>query len=70
MKKLTFIFTLILSFANLFFKASECYHYHTIKESKLVRLAGKNYLQVTIKDPDNITYVSQQRYLIKNINHH
>jgi len=33
-----------------------------------VRLAGKNYLQLTVKDPDNITYVSQQRYPITNLN--
>ncbi|UIR56807.1 hypothetical protein LZQ00_03075 [Sphingobacterium sp. SRCM116780] len=67
MKKLIFLFSFILLLTNVQLQASECYHYHIIRHYNLVRLAGKNYLQLTVKDPDNITYVSQERYLITNV---
>ncbi|MCZ4244135.1 hypothetical protein [Pedobacter punctiformis] len=68
MKKLLILFSLFLMLTNYKSQASECYHYHTLKRLNLVYSADKNYLQLTIKDPDNIIYVSQQRYPIKNLN--
>ena len=54
----------ILSFSA---KASECYHYHTKKSYKVVQNNGKYFLQFTVKDPDGITFVSQENYLIGNV---
>lgn len=54
----------ILSFSA---KASECYHYHTKKSYKVVQNNGKYFLQFTVKNPDGITFVSQENYLIGNV---
>lgn len=68
MKKLVSLFLFFMLLNNSLLLASECYHYHTKKHYKIRSLAGKNYLELYTKDPDQITYVSRERYLIANLN--
>lgn len=68
MKKLVSLFLFFMLLNSSLLLASECYHYHTKKHYKIRSIAGKIYLELNTKDPDQITYVSRQRYLIANLN--
>lgn len=48
-------------------RASECYHYHFVKSTKLLVRDNTVWLQYTLKDPDSITYVSQETIPFKNV---
>ncbi|GEM_PF-1941890 len=47
--------------------ASECYHYHFVKSSKVIVRDNTVWLQYTLKDPDSITYVSQETLPLRSI---
>lgn len=48
-------------------RASECYHYHFVKSTKVLVRDNTVWLQYTLKDPDSITYVSQETIPLKNV---
>jgi len=60
MKKV-FVVMLFLLFAQVGLWASECYHYHTKKNYKIVTVKGIPQLQITIMDPNGISMADQQQ---------
>lgn len=60
MKKV-FLVMLFLLFAQVGLWASECYHYHTKKNYKIVTVKGIPQLQITTMDPNGISMVDQQQ---------
>ena len=65
MKKLVSIFFLIC--LGQLVNASECYHYHTLRSTKLF-IKGKHlYFQYTERDQNGFTYVTQQNKLLKGV---
>ncbi|WP_103867531.1 hypothetical protein [Aquimarina sp. I32.4] len=67
MKKYILLFICILCFVYTG-KASECYHYHTPHYYKLFVENNQIVFQHTVKDPNKVSYVSQENIVLKNIN--
>ena len=65
MKNIILIFIFI--FTTPLLKASECYHYHTLKTYQLKNLHGKLFLEAIVKDPNKISILSYSALLLKNI---
>ena len=65
MKNIVLIFVFI-SIAQLL-KASECYHYHTIKTYQLKNTDGKLYLEMIVKDPNKVSIASYNKVLLKGV---
>lgn len=63
--------TLPLLLMMLFYKtslrASECYHYHTLKTYQLKNTDGKLYLEMIVKDPNKISIASYDKVLLKGV---
>lgn len=68
---ITFIILLLsvqLVFPNTTNPISECYHYHTPKYYEILVKNDKVVFQHTIKDPNNISYVSRETIILESIN--
>ncbi len=65
MKIISIVFIFI--FATLFVKASECYHYHTLKTYQLKNIDGNLYLETIVKDPNKVSIVSYNKVLLKGV---
>ncbi|SNR16262.1 hypothetical protein [Tenacibaculum jejuense] len=61
------IISILCNFAVSFLHASECYHYHTKHYYKLFSNANNLVFQHTVKDPNQVSFVSQEQVVLDKI---
>jgi len=67
MKRITLLLICIVCFVYTA-KSSECYDYHTPNYYKVFVKNSEIIFQYTVKDPNEVSYVSQENVVLKNIN--
>ena len=65
MKNIVLMFIFILTTQLL--KASECYHYHTLKTYQLKNIDGNLYLEMIVKDPNKVSITNYNKVLLKDV---
>ncbi|MEO5911624.1 MAG: hypothetical protein ABIP95_12095 [Pelobium sp.] len=65
MKNIVLMFIFI--FTTQLLKASECYHYHTLKTYQLKNKDGNLYLEMIVKDPNKVSIASYNKVLLKGV---